>query len=74
MKLTIRKANEEFVVALPDETVARLGWGAGDVLAAEVIGDALRLVRIETKHDRAMRIADEMMEEYRTTFEQLAKS
>jgi antitoxin component of MazEF toxin-antitoxin module len=74
MKLQVRKADEELVVILPNDVVVRLGWSPGDLLEAEIIGDALNLVRIEKKYDRAMRIADEVMEEYRTTFEQLAKS
>ncbi|HEY2137767.1 MAG TPA: hypothetical protein VGH49_17915 [Xanthobacteraceae bacterium] len=74
MNLKIRKADGEFVVALPDEAVARLGWTTGDILRAEVVGDALKLVRVETAHDRAMQIADEVMDEYRETFEQLAKT
>jgi hypothetical protein len=72
MKLTIHKANEKLVVALPEQLVARLGWGSGDV--AEVGGDALKLVRVETAVDGTMRSADEVMNEYSWTLEQLAKS
>jgi hypothetical protein len=62
MKLTIRKANEKFVIALSDEVVARLGWSSGDVLDAEVVGDALKLVRTAESFDRTMRTADEVMD------------
>jgi bifunctional DNA-binding transcriptional regulator/antitoxin component of YhaV-PrlF toxin-antitoxin module len=74
MKVEIRKVDDGLVVALPAEAVASLRWESGDVLAAEVVGDGLKLVRVETKHDRAMRIADEAMKDYRVTFDKLAKS
>jgi antitoxin component of MazEF toxin-antitoxin module len=74
MKLTIHKANEKLVVALPEQIVARLGWESSDVLEAEVVGDALKLVRVETDVDRTMRTADEVMDEYSRTLKELAKS
>jgi antitoxin component of MazEF toxin-antitoxin module len=74
MKLTVHKANEKLVIALPDQVVARLGWGSGDVIEAEVVGDALKIVRVETANDRTVRTADEVMDEYSWTLEQLAKS
>jgi antitoxin component of MazEF toxin-antitoxin module len=74
MKLTIHKANEKLVVALPEQIVARLGWESGDVLEAEVVGDALKLVRVETDVDRTMRTADEVTDEYSWTLEEFAKS
>ncbi len=74
MKLTIHKANEDLVVVLPQQLVARLGWDSGDILDAEVVGGALKLVRIETAVDRTIRTADEVMDEYARTLEQLAKS
>jgi bifunctional DNA-binding transcriptional regulator/antitoxin component of YhaV-PrlF toxin-antitoxin module len=74
MKLTIHTANERLVVALPQQIVARLGWSSGDVLEAEVVGDALKLVRVETANDRTMRTADDVMDEYAWTLEELAKS
>lgn len=74
MKLTIRKANEQLIVALPEGIAARLGWGSGDVLKAEVVGDALKLVRVESDFDHTLRIAGEAMDEYSRTPEQLAKT
>ena len=74
MKLTIHKANEKLVVELPGDIVTRLGWGSGDVLEAEVVGDAIRLVRIETTSDATERTAEEVMDDYSWTLEQLAKS
>jgi hypothetical protein len=44
------------------------------VLEAEVVGDALKLVRVETANDRTMRTADDVMDEYAWTLEELAKS
>jgi hypothetical protein len=74
MKLTIHKANQAFVIELPEEMVARLGWGAGDVLAAEVVGGALKLVRSEADVDGTMQTAQEIMDEYSWTLEHLAKT
>jgi len=54
--------------------VSRLGWEPDDFCEGEVNGDELRIVRTETKHASAMKIARQMMEEYRETFEKLAKS
>jgi antitoxin component of MazEF toxin-antitoxin module len=69
MKLTIHQADGKLVVALPDQMVARLGWESGDVLEAEIAGDGLKLYV-----DRTMRTADEVMDEYSQTLEELAKS
>ena len=74
MKLVIRKSNEDIVVVLPQDVLARLGWASGDALAAEIVGDGLKLLRVETDFDRTMRIARECMDEYSGTLEQLAKS
>jgi bifunctional DNA-binding transcriptional regulator/antitoxin component of YhaV-PrlF toxin-antitoxin module len=74
MKLTIHTANERLVVALPEQIVARLGWSSGDVLEAEIVGDALKLVRMESDVDRTTRAADEVMDQYSWTLEELAKS
>jgi bifunctional DNA-binding transcriptional regulator/antitoxin component of YhaV-PrlF toxin-antitoxin module len=74
MKLTIHQADDKLVVALPDQMVARLGWEAGNVLEAEVVGDGLKLVRVETAVDCTMQTADEVMDEYSRTLEELAKS
>jgi antitoxin component of MazEF toxin-antitoxin module len=74
MKVQIRKVGEELVVALPAEAIADLRWAAGDVLGAEITGHALKLVRVETDTDRTTRLADEVMKDYRITFETLAKS
>jgi hypothetical protein len=73
-KVQIRKLGDELVVALPADTVARLHWGPGDVLGVEADGSAVKLVRVETSHDRATRIADDAMKDYRVTFEPRAKS
>lgn len=74
MKIQIRRVGDEFVVALPAEAIADLRWGSGDVLGAEITGHALKLVRVETDNERTTRIADEVMKDYRITFEKLAKS
>jgi bifunctional DNA-binding transcriptional regulator/antitoxin component of YhaV-PrlF toxin-antitoxin module len=74
MKLEIRKVADDIVIVVPTEIASRLGWEAGDVCECEVHGDELRIVRTETKHARAMKIARRGMEKYHSTFEKLAKS
>jgi len=74
MKLKIRKVNGDLVFLVPAESLSSLGWQAGDVCECRCELDSLRIVRTETKHDRAMQIADEVMDEYREVFENLAKS
>ena len=74
MKLQIHKANGDLVFLVPAESVSSLGWQAGDVCECHCEVDSIRIVRTETKHDRAMQIADEVMDEYREVFENLAKS
>jgi len=74
MAIQIRRCGEKLVIAFPGEVVARLGWGQGDLLEVEVADDSLKSVRSMTAHDHAMKIAGEAMNEYRETFEALAKS
>jgi hypothetical protein len=74
MKVKIWKADGELVIALPLDAVTELKWELGDVLEGRLEGDGVKLVRVETQHDRAMRIADKVMDDYRETMEALAKS
>jgi antitoxin component of MazEF toxin-antitoxin module len=74
MKLRLCKVDNDVALVLPAAVVSRLDWEPGDVCEVEVHGDALRVVRTESKHASAMKIARQMMEEYRDTFETLAKS
>ena len=74
MKLKLSKIGDDTVVVLPAEVVSRLGWEPDDFYEGEVHGDELRIVRTETKHTRAMKIARRGMEKYRSTLEKLAKS
>jgi antitoxin component of MazEF toxin-antitoxin module len=74
MKMKVRKFKEKLGIVFPDEVVAPLGWEPGDVLEVEVENNGLKIVRVETAFDRAMRIAEEAMDEYRETLQALAKS
>ncbi len=74
MKLKITKRGEEIAVTLPDELVAQLEWQSGDVLEGEVVDGGLKIIRTKTKHERAMKIVDDVIEEYRETLQALAKS
>ena len=74
MEMKIEKSNDDLYVVLPKEFVTQLGWGHGDVLDGELVGDTVKHARVMTAHDHAMQIAREAMEEYRGAFEALAKS
>ena len=74
MELKIRTCGDKLVVTFPDELAKQLNWGSGDILAVEVIDGDLKIVRTLTAHDHAMQIARKGMNEYRETFEALAKT
>jgi antitoxin component of MazEF toxin-antitoxin module len=74
MASEIEKQGDKRLVVLPPELLARLGWDVGDILVAEIFADGIKFTRAKTKHDHAMEIARAVMEEYRETFEALAKS
>jgi putative addiction module antidote len=74
MKLEIRKVANATVIVIPAEIATQLGWEPGDECEVEVDGDTFRVVRTETKHSRAMKIARRGMEKYRDTLDKLAKS
>ena len=74
IKLEIRKFDDATVIIIPEEIASQLRWEPGDQCAGEVDGDTLLVVRTETKHEQAMRIARRGMEKYRETMEKLAKS
>jgi putative addiction module antidote len=73
MKIKIGKCKENFFVVLPKNAITQLGWESGDILDIEVVDGGLKAIRATTKHDHAMEIADQVMDEYRETFEVLAK-
>lgn len=74
MKLQLRRIGEQLVCVLPDEAVARLGWGSGDIVDLSVDENSLKIVRTQTAHDHAMDIAHKVMDEYHSVFETLAKT
>jgi bifunctional DNA-binding transcriptional regulator/antitoxin component of YhaV-PrlF toxin-antitoxin module len=74
MKLEIRKVADDTVIVVPAELASLLGWEPGDICEGELHGAQLWVVRTETNHARAMKIARQAMEKYRDTFEKLAKS
>ena len=74
MASKIQRLGDKHVVSLPAELLAELGWGAGDVLTAEIIEGGIKFTRHDSKHNEAMRIARKAMKKYRAVFEALAKS
>jgi antitoxin component of MazEF toxin-antitoxin module len=74
MKVELRKWGENLTLVLPPELVSGLHWEAGDICECHIEADGLRIVRTETAHDHAMKIAREVMDEYHEVFTALAKS
>ncbi len=74
METKIQRLGNKRILSLPPELLAELGWDAGDILAAEVIGRGIKFVRPNSKRNVAMRIACRGMKKYRAAFEALAKS
>ena len=75
MKVQLQKHEDgRLMLVLPAEITSALNWGRGDTVEVEIEADALKIIRTETFHARAMKIARKAMEKYRTTFVQLAKN
>jgi hypothetical protein len=74
MKMQIGQCKDDLFVILPKQAVAQLDWACGDIVDIDVVDGGLKAVRIVTDHERTMDIASEVMDEYRETFEALAKS
>jgi hypothetical protein len=73
-KVKLQSCDGKITLPLPADVEASLEWKPGDVCECIVESGGLRVVRIETAHDRAMKIAEEIMDEYREVFEALAKT
>jgi hypothetical protein len=74
MTAKLEKIEGKFVLVLSEELVSQLDWTHGDIVEASANENELRVIRIQTKHDRAMKIADEIMDEYHDTLSTLAKT
>jgi putative addiction module antidote len=74
MTSKIQRLGDKRVISLPPELLAELGWGAGDVLTAEIVEGGIKFMRVNSKHNEAMQIARKAMQKYRAAFEALAKS
>ena len=70
----LEKIDGKLVFVLSDDLASSLGWTHGDVCESTIDDSTLRIVRIETAHDRAMKIARGVMDEYHDVFAALAKT
>jgi len=73
MDSKVQRLGDKHIVSLPRETLAELGWGAGDILTVEKVTGGIKLTRANSKHNEGMQIARKAMKKYRATFEALAK-
>jgi antitoxin component of MazEF toxin-antitoxin module len=73
-KIKLQKCGDNLTVSLPLDLVTQLDWKPGDVCECHAEGESIRIVRVETAHERAMKIAEQVMDDYHDVFVALAKS
>ncbi len=74
MKLEIKKIGNSTGLILPKELLARLGLQQGDEVFVTVEPDqTMKVTPHDAKHAEVMRIARNVMREYRDTLKELAK-
>lgn len=74
MKIEIKKIGNSDGLLLPRELMQRLDLKRGQQLhVVELAGGGFQLLPYDPDFDRAMEIADELMDEYRDTLAALAK-
>jgi antitoxin component of MazEF toxin-antitoxin module len=74
VEFEICKVGDSLMLKIPSGVASKLQWEQGDILAFEAADDGLKLVRVQTKHGRAMKFARDAMQRYRRVFETLAKT
>lgn len=74
MKLELRKIGNSTGLILPKELLVSLSVSAGDAVFAAPDGKGgLILTPYDPEFERIMAIADEILDEYKDTFRELAK-
>ncbi|MCX5517556.1 MULTISPECIES: AbrB/MazE/SpoVT family DNA-binding domain-containing protein [Kaistia] len=74
MKLEIKKIGNSTGLILPKELLTRLDLQQGQWLSVTENADgSIRLSPFDPEFDKAMRIVDDVMDEYRDTLRELAK-
>ncbi|BCP54973.1 transcriptional regulator [Kaistia sp. 32K] len=74
MKLEIKKIGNSTGLILPKELLTRLDLQQGQWLnVTENADGSIRLSPFDPEFDKAMRIVDDIMDEYRDTLRELAK-
>ncbi len=74
MNLEIEQARDGYVIRLTQPQMVQLGLAVGDFLEASVLKDGRARLVLDRRMTKTMRIARDVMLEYRETFEKLAKS
>jgi putative addiction module antidote len=74
MKIEIKRVGNSDGLILPRELMQRLDLKRGQQLhVTELAGGGLQLLPYDPDFERTMEAADEIMDEYRDTFAELAK-
>lgn len=73
MSTEIRKIGNSTGLILPKELVTRLGLEHGEKVTITEMPDGFRVTRGDAEFEKAMRVVDDIMVEYRDTLRALAK-
>jgi putative addiction module antidote len=73
MKLEVKKIGNSTGLILPKELLARLNLSQGDCVYVTETPDGVRLTPYDPDFEAVMKLADEVMDEYKDTLRALAK-
>jgi|SRR5688572_25697468 len=73
MKLEVKKIGNSTGLILPKELLARLNLSQGDWVYVTEAPDGVRLTPYDPDFETVMKLADEVMDEYKDTLRALAK-
>jgi putative addiction module antidote len=73
MKLEVKKIGNLTGLILPKELLARLNLSQGDWVYVTEAPDGVRLTPYDPDFEAVMKLADEVMDEYKDTLRALAK-
>jgi putative addiction module antidote len=74
MQLEIKKIGNSTGIILPKELLGQLEWQQGDQMFVTIEPDkTMKIARKDPQHAEVMRLAREVMHEYRDTLTELAK-
>lgn len=73
MQVKVTQVGNSLGVILPKEIVERLGIARGQQLTVSQTADGIELSPYDPEFEKQMRLAEEIMDQYRDTLRELAK-